>query len=178
MKPQIGIIGYAGLDEYPKNTRLNSKTFEYAYELGKLLGSKGYTIVTGGKSGVMESSFKGAKSVKALTVGVVTGDKRKTANQYTDVEVVSGMNTTGEEALLVTMCDAVIALGGGAGTLQEIAIAYRKQIPVIIIKGLGGWSEKLASFEFLDERMRQAFIFVDEPKQAAEIVSNIVSKGC
>ena len=47
----------------------------------------------------------------------------------------------------------MIAVSGGSGTLTEIAIAYQANIPIVVLKNTGGWSEKLAG-EFLDARER------------------------
>lgn len=164
-KYQIAIIGYAGLEEYPKGTKIKTKVFDYAYELGRLAAEQGWTVITGGKSGVMEAANKGCKEAGGISVGVVTGDKRFTANKYVDVEVVPGMFNCGEEMALITMSDAVIMLGGGMGTLQELAIAYRQSKPTFSIRGLGGWSEKLEEFVELDERRKITIDYSNTPSE-------------
>ncbi|MHB8904052.1 MAG: SLOG cluster 4 domain-containing protein, partial [Patescibacteria group bacterium] len=75
-----------------------------------------------------------------------------------------------DELTLVLMCDALIVIGGGAGTLQEIAIAYRNNKPIIALDYLGGWGEKLAG-KYLDERKR---IFIKSAKTPAEAVSLVL----
>lgn len=57
----------------------------------------------------------------------------------------------GRETVLVLACDAIIAISGGSGTLTEIAIAYQAGIPVIAMRDVGGWSERLAG-AYIDER--------------------------
>jgi uncharacterized protein (TIGR00725 family) len=49
------------------------------------------------------------------------------------------------------MSDALIVLGGGAGTLQEIAIAYRQGKPIITLGETGGWADKVRGC-YLDTR--------------------------
>jgi hypothetical protein len=171
-KLQIGIIGYAGLDEYPEKVEINKAVYEKAYQLGKALAENNCIVVTGGKSGVMEAANKGCREGGGISVGVVTGDKRFTANKYVDVEVVSGMYNCGEEMCLITMCDAVIVLGGGAGTLQEITIAYRKAKPIFILEGLGGWGGELEKIKYLDQRKSVKNVFC---KSVEEIISRISS---
>jgi hypothetical protein len=151
-KYQIAVIGYAGLEEYPEETEIKPEVFDYAYTIGKAISLEGWTVITGGKSGVMEAANKGCKDGGGISVGVVTGDQRFTANKYVDVEVVPGMFNCGEEMAFITMSDAVVILGGGMGTLQELAIAYRQSKPILSIKNLGGWSERLQSLSELDER--------------------------
>ena len=102
-KYQISIIGFAGLEEYPDGTEIKAEVFDYAYQLGKLIAKNGWIVITGGKSGVMEAANKGCKDGKGISVGVVTGDKRFTANEYVDVEVVPGTFNCGEEMALITM---------------------------------------------------------------------------
>jgi len=66
---------------------------------------------------VMEAAARGAKRSGGVTVGVIKGEDRYKSNDFTDVEVVSGMSADGfDEFLIVAMCDGLIALGGGAGT--------------------------------------------------------------
>ena len=66
------------------------------------------------------------------------------------------------------MSDAVISLGGGAGTLQEIAVAYRMQKPIILLAGFGGWSDRLSRRKYLDERRLVPFIVTNSAKSAVE----------
>lgn len=163
-KYQIAIIGYAGLEEYPKGMIIKPEVFDYAYQLGKLIAKQGWTVITGGKSGVMEAANKGCKDANGISVGVVTGDKRFTANKYVDVEVIPGTFNCGEEMTLVTMSDALIILGGGMGTLQEITIAYRQGKPIFSIRGLGGWSEKFEQVVQLDERDKVRIEYSNSPE--------------
>lgn len=55
--------------------------------------------------------------------------------------------------MLVSSCDAIIAIGGGSGTLNEITVAYQKKIPIFVMKGTGGWADKLAD-QYLDDRYK------------------------
>lgn len=176
-KYQIAIIGYAGLEEYPRGTEIDSKVFEYAYELGKLIASQGWIVITGGKSGVMEMANKGCKEADGISVGVVTGNKRFTSNNYVDVEVIPGTLNCGEEMTLVTMADVVIILGGGMGTLQELTIAYRQSKPIFSIKGLGGWSEKLEKYPMLDERNNTEISYTSNPKSLIKKINSYFLKN-
>ena len=56
---------------------------------------------------------------------------------------------------LISAANVIIAIGGGSGTLMEIAMAYQQDKPIFIMKGSGGWSDKLRC-KFLDERKRIA----------------------
>lgn len=170
-KLQIGIIGSAGPEEYPQGSKSKQKIYKGAEKIGELVAKSGAVLVTGGKGGVMEVACRGAKRQGGITVGVVKGKTRRTANQFVDVEVVSGMEGCGEETMLILMCDGVIALGGGAGTLQELAIAYRNEKPVVVLKNLPGWSNRLAD-SYLDERKKTKIIAAESPEEALKILIN------
>ncbi|HLE48542.1 MAG TPA: TIGR00725 family protein [Patescibacteria group bacterium] len=149
---QIGVIGSAGVEEYPRGSSRLSKANKIAENIGKLVAQYGGILICGGKGGVMEYACRGAKKYGGLTVGIVKNDSRGTANKYVDVEIVSNMNSTGGESLLIASSDGIIAIGGGSGTLQELAIAYRKQKPIVALTSVEGWAKKLAG-KYLDERM-------------------------
>ena len=151
-KYQIGIIGSAGSDNYDGAQGASIGMMAEAEEIGRLLAESNMIVVTGGKSGIMEAGARGAKKAGGQTIGVVKGIRRFTSNDFTDVEVISGMEADGfDELLLVNMCDALIVIGGGAGTLEEMAIAYRNRTPIIALTTQPGWAKELAG-KFLDSR--------------------------
>jgi uncharacterized protein (TIGR00725 family) len=150
-KLQIGVIGSAGPEEYPRGAKPDKAIFDISEELGRLIARNGMILITGGKGGIMEAACRGAKSENGITVGVVKGKDRNTSNGYVDVEVVSGMDGCGEESMLVLMCDGLISVGGGAGTLQELTIAYRNAKPAVLLDTVPGWSKTLSG-KYLDGR--------------------------
>jgi len=84
----------------------------------------------------MESACRGAKSKGGLTVGILPGQDVNKANPWVDIPVVTGMGEARNVAV-VNSGQAIIAVGGGYGTLSEIAHALKNSIPVI---GLNTWS--------------------------------------
>jgi uncharacterized protein (TIGR00725 family) len=101
-----------------------------AEELGAALASAGAIVVCGGLGGVMEAACRGAKSRRGLTVGLLPGLDRSAANGWVDVALPTGMGEL-RNGLVVRAADAVVAVGGGAGTLSEIAFALKAGRPVI-----------------------------------------------
>jgi uncharacterized protein (TIGR00725 family) len=106
---------------------------EVAEEVGRLLGEAGAIVVTGGLGGVMEAACRGAKSRRGQTVGLLPGDDRSEANGWVDVAIATGLGEL-RNGLIVRTSDALVAIGGGAGTLSEIGFALKLGRPVI---GLG-----------------------------------------
>lgn len=167
-KLQIGVIGSAGWEEYP-NKKPNKNAFKAAYEIGKLIASKNAVLICGGKGGIMEEACRGAKENSGTTVGVVSGNQRNQTNKYVDVEVVSGAINCSEEALIISMSDGIIAIGGGSGTLQEIAIAYRNKKPVVAIKDIPGWADNLGG-TYLDDRRIIKISVAQSPQRAFKLL--------
>jgi len=101
-----------------------------AEEVGARLVDMGATIVTGGLGGVMEAACRGAKSRRGLTIGLLPSLDRSEANGWVDVAIATGLGEL-RNALIVRTSDALVAIGGGAGTLSEIAFALKLERPVI-----------------------------------------------
>ena len=113
----------------------SSEELACAEEVGRLLGERGALIVCGGLGGVMEAACRGAKSAGATTVGLLPGRDRRDANAHVDVAIPTGLGEA-RNALVVRAADALIAVGGGFGTLSEIALALKGGTPVV---GIGSW---------------------------------------
>ena len=92
-------------------------------------------LVCGGLGGVMEAACRGAKEAGATTVGILPGTDRAAANAFVDVAVPTGLGEA-RNALVVRAADALVAVGGGYGTLSEIALALKAGKRVV---GLGTW---------------------------------------
>ncbi len=107
-----------------------------AQAVGHDLATRGAVLVCGGLGGSMEAACKGATSAGGLTVGILPGSNRGDANPYVEIPVVTGMGYARNMAV-VKSAQAVIAVGGGYGTLSEISYALENDIPVI---GLGTWA--------------------------------------
>jgi uncharacterized protein (TIGR00725 family) len=106
-----------------------------AAEVGRLLAERGAVLVCGGRGGAMAAACRGAKEAGGLTVGILPGSDRSEANPFVDVVLPTGLGEA-RNALVVGAADIVIAVGGGYGTLSEIALALKAGKRVI---GLGTW---------------------------------------
>ncbi len=109
--------------------------YNLAAEIGRLLALRGITVVTGGLYGVMEAASMGAKEAGGRTVGILRTYNRFDANPYVDVVIPTGLGD-GRNVLVATAGEAAIAIGGQLGTLSEISIALKHQIPVV---GVRSW---------------------------------------
>jgi uncharacterized protein (TIGR00725 family) len=106
-----------------------------AHEVGRRLAGAGCVVVCGGLGGVMAAAADGARSAGGVSVGLLPGRDRTSAAESITVAIPTGLGEL-RNGLLVRAADAVIAVGGGWGTLSEIALAMRTGVPVVL---LGGW---------------------------------------
>ena len=153
-KPIISVIGDANIDE-------NSNKYKFAEKLGEKLIDKGYRIKTGGLNGIMKAVFKGAHNSKNRMFGdliAILPGYNKNANEYADIKIATGKDIMrGED--IVDAC-AVISIGGGAGTLNEITIAWAKFKLILACSEFEGWSKELSNKK-IDKRIRYCDIYED-----------------
>jgi len=117
----VGVIG---------GSWCSSEEEEWAVAVGRLLAERGAVLLCGGLGGVMEAAARGAQQGGGLTVGLLPGADPAEANPYIEVPLATGMGEM-RNALIVRAAQAVIAIGGGWGTLSEIALAQRIKTPVV-----------------------------------------------
>lgn len=106
-----------------------------AREVGKLLALEKAVVVCGGLGGVMNAVAEGCFSAGGICVGIIPGDARTGSSAYLSVSIPTGLGE-GRNVIIVRASDALIAIGGGYGTLSEISLAMKMGKPVI---GLETW---------------------------------------
>jgi len=150
-----------------------------AEEVGRLLVDAGFRVLTGGLGGVMEAACRGARSSSRYqpgdTVAVLPGHDPGEANEFVDVAIASGLDHVRNS--IVAHADAVIAIGGGAGTMSEICLAWIYKRLIVALR-VEGWSGKIAD-QRVDERVR----YPNEPDDrvfgatsAADAVRTVVDR--
>ena len=87
----------------------------------------------------------------ADVIGILPGEEATLANEFVDIAIPSGMGYA-RNVLVVRTAAAVIAVGGGAGTLSEIAHAWQLDRPIVALD-TDGFSGELAG-RALDDRAR------------------------
>ena len=128
-KKIIAVIGAGSADK---------ELLTLAEEVGRLIGLNGAILVCGGLGGVMEAAARGANAEGGITVGILPGLEKSAANPYINVPVATGLGEI-RNAVIVRSADVLIAIGGGYGTLSEIALGLKAAKTVI---GIGTWDIK------------------------------------
>jgi len=170
---QIGVMGSAADLEYTK------KIEEIAEKLGEEIAKAGAVLVFGAEKdldSLSTAACRGAKRKGGLTVGVTYGKHKDIYEKNADFIVATGLERGGgREFVLALSCDAIIAVSGGSGTLNELAVAYQADIPMVAVRGTGGWVEKLAD-QYIDGRKRREVIGAATPQEAVRIAVNEAKK--
>lgn len=116
---RIAVYGSAG-------SMPGSQDYENAYLVGKTLAEAGYTVLTGGYSGVMDAASKGAHDAGGRVIGVTVGlfrDRGLVPTPFLHEEI--HLPTLTERLIyLVTEPDAYVIMRGGIGTLAELTLAW------------------------------------------------------
>lgn len=163
-KLQIGIMGSAADLKYSK------KAEDFAKELGRLIAESGNILVYGAEkeySSLSTNAAISASKYNGITVGITSGKEKEIwSNFRPTVLIPCGLGLGGgREFTLVLSCDCIIAIGGGSGTLTEMAIAYQAGIPIITIDKFNGWAKKLSG-KYFDDRKRLKCISASTPEEA------------
>jgi uncharacterized protein (TIGR00725 family) len=118
---QIGVFGASAP---------SGELYAAAERIGELIALEGATVVCGGLGGVMEAASKGASNAGGMTIGVLPGADPGEANEYVSAAVATDMGHA-RNTIIVRSSDAAIAVGGGYGTLSEIALAMKCGLTVV-----------------------------------------------
>ena len=159
-RPMIAVIGNGSIGP-------DDMAYKIAESVGELIIDHGYRLLTGGLGGVMEAASRGARSSgrykEGDIIGILPGPDPDDANEYVDVAIPTGIGIA--RNMIVTNADAVIAVGGGSGTLSEIAFAWQKG-KLLIAMDVPGWSKEMAGRR-IDDRIRYGDIPEDRIFSAA-----------
>lgn len=120
----IGVIG---------SSKPDKELETLAENVGRELANKGITVICGGLTGVMEACCRGAKEAGGLTIGILPGTSGQDANPYVDIAIPTGIGEA-RNLVIIRSSHTVIAIGGGYGTLSEMAFALKLKVPVIGLK--------------------------------------------
>ena len=122
-KQAIALIGPGDGDE---------RLCEAAYQIAQRLAGCGLSIVCGGRGGVMQAASRGAYEVGGTVIGLLPENDDKAANPYLTVAIPTGMGEM-RNALIARSSMCLVAIGGGMGTLSEMAFALKLDKPVFCL---------------------------------------------
>ena len=168
------------------SSRVDSLYMETATRLGSLIASSGRTLITGGGcQGLMRAVEDGALEAGGNAIGVIPKFMIEAGWQHTgltELHITADMHQ--RKKLMAEMSDAVIALPGGCGTMEELLEAITwKQLglylnPIVILNTKGYYDALIAQLEraiddhFMGEIHGNIWSVASTPEEALEIIEN------
>lgn len=107
-----------------------------ARQVGAEIARREAILVCGGLGGVMHAAASGAVELGGMTLGFLPGYDAAAANDAICIPLPTGLGQA-RNVLVVAAAEALIAIGGSAGTLSELGLALKLGRPLV---GLETWS--------------------------------------
>lgn len=120
-RPPIGVIGARDATE---------AELRFATALGHGLAELGLVVLCGGLAGVMTAVSRGAAEAGGTVVGLVPDGDWRTANPWVTIPIATGIGLA-RNAIIARASLALVAVGGGYGTVSEIAFGMQFGKPVL-----------------------------------------------
>jgi hypothetical protein len=156
-RPPIGVIGAREASE---------AQLAAALALGRGLADLGLVVLCGGLVGVMTAVSKGAAEAGGTVVGMLPDGDWRTANPWVTIPIATGIGVA-RNALIARAALMLVAVGGGYGTISEMAFGLQFGKPVLAIGGaapLAGVEPMASADEALD---RVARVVLELPAKEA-----------
>jgi hypothetical protein len=165
-------------------THPDDPQYQAAVETARLLGEKGFSIITGAGPGIMEAANKGAKLASAPSYGCnIELPFEQGSNPYVDT-LVAFRYFAVRKTMFIKYSSAFIIFPGGFGTFDELFEALTliqtgkiSQFPIVLFgthywAGLVRWirSRVLAERKISPGDM-DLMVVTDDPEEAARVVA-------
>ena len=160
--------------------------YKEAQELGEFIGKSGMGLVYGGSSiGMMIAAARGAKNFGSEIIGVMPEKLHNFGVSSENCDKFYLTDTMRErKQKLDELSDAVVALAGGFGTLEELSeMIVQKQLgyndkPIVILNTKGFYNklieffEEIAKEKFAKTNGENIFYVAKSPLDAIEYLKN------
>lgn len=103
-----------------------------AEDLGGRLAGLGLTVLCGGRQGIMEFVCRGVATAGGISVGILPDGEAEAANAYVTVPVATGLGIA-RNAIVARAALCLTAIGGGYGTISEVAFGLQFEKPVFTL---------------------------------------------
>ncbi|RAK57768.1 Rossmann fold nucleotide-binding protein [Phenylobacterium deserti] len=119
-----------------------TSAFEQAALAGEKLAQLGYTVVSGCGSPATRVAAERALAAGGRVVSVVPHDQIDVADWPCSVLIPCGMGDA-RNLIMALSADACLVIGGRAGTISEVCLAWLHRRPLLPLISHGGWSDGL-----------------------------------
>jgi uncharacterized protein (TIGR00725 family) len=132
-RPQVAILGSA---------EPGSQAYDLAAAAGALLAKHGITVISGCGSPATRVAAEHAVAAGGFVVSIIPPDSMPAPDWPATVVIPCGMGDA-RNLLMALAGDACIVIGGRAGTISEVCLAWLHKRPLLPLTGCGGWSDDL-----------------------------------
>ena len=191
-RPAISVFGSARFAE-------DHKYYQQAFNVSKKLVANGFAVISGGNSGIMEATAKGAitgtpsgEKPHLFGVGVEQMPHAKpnpyaTLNQYIEKFSVLMPHLFSRKVLLTRGTAGIVVFPGGVGTLDELFEAIQlkqtkrmSQKPIVLV-GSEHWKplveyfhETLFKNNFISKNDCHLFVIMDDTDEIVEYLTQSI----
>lgn len=178
--PSISVFGSA-------RTKEDQEYYQKAVKISRLLGERGYGVITGGGPGIMEAGNKGAQEGGGQSVGLnIHLPFEQSNNPYIDEESnLSFDYFFVRKVVFVKYSQGFVVLPGGFGTLDELFEALTliqthkiKRKPVVLIgteywSGLIDWIKNtMLKAGNISKEDLDLFVVLDDEEEAVKYIDD------
>jgi len=176
IRPAVSVFGSARVP-------VGHPYYALAEKTSRLLSDAGFSVVSGGGSGIMEASNRGAHFGRSPAVGLnIELPREQFANTYQDISLLF-RHFFARKAMFVRCASAYVFLPGGFGTFDELLevltlMQTRKsaRVPCILMhepfwRGLLQWiRERLVGEKMINPEDMDLIQVIDEPEGVVDVI--------
>jgi uncharacterized protein (TIGR00725 family) len=130
---QVCVLGSAEPD---------SAAYALAGQAGTLMAELGITVVSGCGSPATRYAAECAVAAGGQVLSIIPEGAMPPPDWPATVVVPSGVGDA-RNLLMALAGDACLVIGGRAGTISEVCLAWLHKRPLLPLTGCGGWSDRL-----------------------------------
>lgn len=176
-KLKIGVMGSASGPQIEDPVARQKAT-----SIGTEIAKRGYILINGACPGLPHDAMIAAKDLGGLTMGVSPAfSEYEHINEYLspaghDIIVFTGMGFMERDIINIRSSDAIVIIGGGIGTLNELTIAYDEGRPIGIVTNSGGISNAIPHVveELCKRKIPPNMVFDDDPKKLMDKLEVVI----
>jgi uncharacterized protein (TIGR00725 family) len=153
-----------------------------AAQLGAEIAKRGQILINGACPGLPHDAMEAAKKEGGFTIGVSPAfSEYEHINEYMspaghDIIIFTGLGFMERDIINIRSSDAIVIVGGGIGTLNELTIAYDEGRPIGILTNSGGISNAVPHVieELCKRKIPPNMVFDDDPAKLLDKLEIVI----
>jgi uncharacterized protein (TIGR00725 family) len=155
-----------------------------AHTLGVEIAKRGFILINGACPGLPQDALLGAKEGGGFTMGISPAfSEHEHINEYLspadhDIIVFTGLGFMERDIINIRSSDAIVIVGGGIGTLNELTIAYEEGRPIGILTNSGGISNSIPFVieQLCKRKLPPNMVFDDHPGKLLDKLAEVIKQ--